>query len=202
LGTVTDTITTQALAGWMTRIIPDPVSGGFSLDVWGVEPHEQNWDWQLAVVYPDTIIVYDAWGDGWIVNWEGAEDIVLTAGNDALTGTEVKFGYELVYQPAAVTGVATPAPAALSLGQNMPNPFNPRTVIPFQVAEAGPVTLSVYDVSGRLVRTLANENFARGAHQVTWDGTTESGRSAASGVYIVRLAAEGRSLVRRMVLAR
>ncbi|HOS65526.1 MAG TPA: FlgD immunoglobulin-like domain containing protein [Candidatus Latescibacteria bacterium] len=100
------------------------------------------------------------------------------------------------------------APLAFSLSQNTPNPFNPSTTIRFSLPEAGPVTLAVYDVNGRLVRNLvgvaasAAQTFLSGQHSVVWDGRDENGREVASGVYLVRLTAPEGMLTRRMVLAR
>jgi len=106
-------------------------------------------------------------------------------------------------------GVAfDPRPVALSLSQNAPNPFNPSTTIRFSLPEAGYVTLMVYDINGRLVRTLvgpaasAAQTFSSGHHEVIWDGRDANGRDVASGVYIYRLAAKQGTVTRRMVLAR
>ena len=74
-----------------------------------------------------------------------------------------------------------------------PNPFNPRTTLRFNVAEAGAVRLDVYDVGGRRVRTLVDAPREAGTHAVTWNGRDASGRNAASGVYIARLTVTGES---------
>jgi hypothetical protein len=99
-------------------------------------------------------------------------------------------------------GPATPVGSAghSSLAQNYPNPFNPQTTIAFSIKARGHVALSVYDVGGRLVRELANEVRAAGAHTVTWDGRDGSGEPAASGVYFYRLTSPGFSQTRKMVL--
>ncbi|OQB42787.1 MAG: WD domain, G-beta repeat [Candidatus Latescibacteria bacterium ADurb.Bin168] len=99
-------------------------------------------------------------------------------------------------------------PLRFTLSQNTPNPFNPSTTIRFTLTEAGHVTLAVYDVNGRLVRTLvgptasAAQTFPSGPHEVVWDGRDSNGREVASGVYLVRLIAPEGMLTRRMVLAR
>jgi FlgD Ig-like domain len=93
------------------------------------------------------------------------------------------------------------APLAInSLSQNYPNPFNPQTTIAFSVKERGRVRLAVYDVSGALVRTLANEDFAAGLHTATWDGRNDAGQPVASGVYFYKLIAGDFSHTRKMVL--
>jgi hypothetical protein len=92
--------------------------------------------------------------------------------------------------------------AALSLDQNYPNPFNPQTTIAFSVPRNQPVQLRIFDVQGRLVRTLVDEVRAEGAHAVIWDGTTDRGNRAASGTYVYRLVTEDRVFSKSMVLVK
>jgi len=93
-----------------------------------------------------------------------------------------------------------PRPAAVRLAQNVPNPFNPSTSIRYELDAAGEVRLDVFDVNGRLVRTLESGFRGAGAHHATWNGTDRAGRSVASGVYYYRLSAAGEAQTRRMVL--
>jgi flagellar hook assembly protein FlgD len=86
--------------------------------------------------------------------------------------------------------------------QNAPNPFNPSTTIRFTLPEASPVRLAVYDVTGALVRTLADGTYQPGAHSVVWHGLDRSGRACASGVYVYRLIAKQGVVTRRMTLLR
>jgi len=90
----------------------------------------------------------------------------------------------------------------LRLGQNAPNPFNPRTVIAFDLPERCSVALRIYGVDGRDVVTLVDGPLDAGAHRVTWDGTDDRGADAASGVYFYVLDACGRRLSQKMVLMR
>ncbi|HOS65847.1 MAG TPA: FlgD immunoglobulin-like domain containing protein, partial [Candidatus Latescibacteria bacterium] len=91
---------------------------------------------------------------------------------------------------------------SFSLMQNAPNPFNPSTTIRFTLPEAGHVTLAVYDINGRLVRTLVGQAFLPGHHEVVWDGKDAMGRAVASGVYVYRLTAAQGVVTRRMTLLR
>lgn len=86
------------------------------------------------------------------------------------------------------------------LDQNSPNPFNPTTTIRFTLAEKQNVTVSVYDVSGRLVRTLLGGVRDTGSHTVTWDGRDSAGATVGSGVYFYRLDAGKFSDTKKMVL--
>jgi flagellar hook assembly protein FlgD len=78
-------------------------------------------------------------------------------------------------------------PDGLVLYANYPNPFNPSTTIRFDVPQSGLVNLTIYDLNGRRIATLVDENMAAGSHQVSWNGRDASGISVASGVYIYRL---------------
>ncbi|MFH1845656.1 MAG: FlgD immunoglobulin-like domain containing protein [bacterium] len=88
------------------------------------------------------------------------------------------------------------------LAQNSPNPFNPQTVISYSLQQAGPVSLKVFDVSGRLVKVLATGQLPAGSHTATWDGTNDRGRPVATGVYFYQLEADGQSFSRRMLLVK
>ncbi len=79
-------------------------------------------------------------------------------------------------------------PSDYVLEQNYPNPFNPSTTIRFSLPLDKNVSVKVYDVAGRLVRTLVNDRLlSQGAHEVTWDGTNDAGVSVASGTYLYSL---------------
>lgn len=85
--------------------------------------------------------------------------------------------------------------ATFELKQNYPNPFNPTTQIPFEIKEAGDVTLKVYDMTGREVATLVNGYQSAGSHTVAFDGS-----GLASGTYLYKLYGNGFQFSRTMVL--
>ena len=89
----------------------------------------------------------------------------------------------------------------LALRHASPNPFNPMTVITYELPEDAPAELSIYDASGKLVRALVRErDRSAGVHHVPWDGCDDEGRRLASGVYFYRLEVGGEAFTRRMVL--
>ena len=104
----------------------------------------------------------------------------------------------------ALRGGAQPAafPRAFALEQNYPNPFNPSTSIQFSVPEGERkrVSLKVFDLRGRLVRMLLDEEKEAGSYTLFWDGTDMAGLEAPSGVYFYRLQAGDFSQTRKMVL--
>jgi len=82
-----------------------------------------------------------------------------------------------------------------------PNPLNPSTVISYSVTDAGPVTIHVFNVAGRVVRTLLDEELTEGRRgSVVWDGLDDGGEPCASGVYFYRIEAEGFESVKKMLL--
>jgi len=93
-------------------------------------------------------------------------------------------------------------PARYALMQNIPNPFNPSTTISFDLPAKAKVSLKVYDVAGRLIRTLTDSEFDAGRHSITWDGRNESGSGVASGVYFYKLESKDFSGTKKMVLLR
>jgi hypothetical protein len=101
-----------------------------------------------------------------------------------------------------LTGAATPRRANATLAQNYPNPFNPATTIAFALAETGPVSISIFDVRGSMVRRLVDGRFPAGTHHTTWDGRRDDGTAAASGIYYYRMTASGEVLTRKMLLVK
>jgi hypothetical protein len=96
----------------------------------------------------------------------------------------------------------TTPPVSFRLTQNVPNPFNPVTEIWFDVAEPGWVTLKVFDVVGRPVRTLADGWREPRRYEVVWDGRDDKGNHVASGVYLYKLEAPGYTETKKMVLTK
>ncbi len=125
------------------------------------------------------------------------------------TDSKVEAGHTYYYLLESVAGgqsrelhrgVAVVPARELSLEQNHPNPFNPRTSIRFYLPERGTIALEVYDVRGALVRRLAGGQFDSGPHAVDWDGTDAHGQPVASGMYVYRLVTERRTVAKKMML--
>jgi hypothetical protein len=88
------------------------------------------------------------------------------------------------------------------LYRTTPNPFNPRTQIAFDLARPGTVRLGIYDLRGALVRTLERGPLPAGHHVRIWDGTTDRGAAAASGIYFVTIDTDGFHARQKGVLIR
>jgi hypothetical protein len=103
------------------------------------------------------------------------------------------------------TGVVQVTPQSsgrLMLFQNQPNPFETGTAIDYALPKESALTLEVFDVGGRLVRSLFDGTKPAGMHRVHWDGLDSSGRPSAAGIYFYRLRAGGESEIKRLNLVR
>jgi hypothetical protein len=180
-------------------------------------------------VYPNSDVVDDSvWNimsaGGFSTTGAGAPDdhsFLLTFSYADLDSGETRveefafFGYDTTLvttdslanlingMSTGVRPIANP-PAALpksyELGQNFPNPFNATTQIRFNVPAASQVSLDVYDILGRKVRTLVNDYLTAGVKQILWDGRNQSGDQVASGVYFYRMTAGDYNQIKKMVL--
>ena len=110
----------------------------------------------------------------------------------------------LIYDSSNVAvGVDDASAPSIALRQNTPNPFAGRTAIGFELARRERVDLRVYDVSGRLVRTLeSGAVLEAGAHSLEWNGRDDAGAPVESGLYFYALHSGRTSLTRRMALLR
>jgi hypothetical protein len=102
--------------------------------------------------------------------------------------------------PTAVSTDLASVPLQSSLSPGFPNPFNAQVVLPYTIGEAGHTRLAMFDMTGRLVRTLVSGHRDAGSHRVTWDGRDEAGRRVASGVYLARLHADSDATIKLMLV--
>jgi hypothetical protein len=134
-------------------------------------------------------------------------DVDLPNGEYTYYATNVYFNqYESdPSNPVTVNITANPEepliPAtATALNGNFPNPFNPETTIRYSVKDKTPVTLSIYNLKGELVRTLVSETKGNGFYNTVWNGQDDSGKPVSSGVYLYRLQAGNFVSTQRMML--
>jgi predicted outer membrane repeat protein len=143
-----------------------------------------------------------------------ADSPCIDSGNNELIGTQFDLDGNLrvindrvdmgCYEFPGVTMVPSggfdSVPITM-LHQNHPNPFNPQTTIAFEIPKQEVVSLRVFDMAGRMVRSLITaEPQTPGRHEVVWNGRDDSGRQVASGTYFYRLEAGSYSETKRMVL--
>ncbi|MBN1884379.1 MAG: hypothetical protein JW876_02495 [Candidatus Krumholzibacteriota bacterium] len=129
---------------------------------------------------------------------------VYDAATGAPTAGPVSTGlppFDICFTAPRLTPADTP-PAAAALAAVYPNPFNPSTTVRFTLPRAARARVAVCDAAGRLVRTLADRAWTAGAHEIAWNGRTDRGLAAASGVYFVCLRTPWGDDTRRAVLIR
>ncbi len=101
-------------------------------------------------------------------------------------------------------GAEVSLPTSFALTQNYPNPFNPSTTIAFDVpivsGSKQQVSLAIYDIRGRRVKTLINAEMEPGQHKVTWNGKNDQGEKVSSGIYLYTLKAADQTFTRKMVI--
>ena len=127
----------------------------------------------------------------------------LVLHGDLIVGSAAEAG--LVWLPlncGELTAAEPEAPALASVLGAWPNPFNPRTSLSFELPRASQVRLSIHDVAGRCVRTLAGGDFAAGMHALIWDGRDDRGTESPSGIYLARLEAGETAGSAKLVLLR
>ena len=158
-------------------------------------------------MYFDSCVGYAI--DAWDIWWgdSSPDESELTNCPNRLLTDDMYLSSPPTYPPYTIP--ARPArpdaqPEELEVGIAVaPNPFNPTTTITYTVDQPGLVSLMVYNTSGQLVRNLvSNAPTEPGARSVVWNGCDDSGRSVASGVYLVRMAMPGRMVSQRMTLVR
>jgi|ETNmetMinimDraft_5_1059913.scaffolds.fasta_scaffold06050_6 hypothetical protein len=91
-------------------------------------------------------------------------------------------------------------PARMSLGQNYPNPFNPVTTLVYELSEDALVSMSVHDLSGRLVKDLISEQQSAGHRTIKWNATNNSGQPVSAGVYLYKIQIGDMMQTKKMVL--
>lgn len=101
-----------------------------------------------------------------------------------------------------LAGEHGPLPTVTSLGINYPNPFNPETIIEYDVAGLEQVRLEIFNILGQQVRVLVDAPQAQGRYQAVWDGRDMGHQEAASGMYFYRLTTPTLTQTRKMVLVR
>ena len=91
-------------------------------------------------------------------------------------------------------------PSSFELHPNYPNPFNPSTIISYNIPENADVMLSIYDMRGRMIKSLINKNQTAGRYLVEWNATDDYGSNVSAGVYIYQLRSGDKTFSQKMVL--
>jgi len=112
------------------------------------------------------------------------------------------YNYSLTYPTSINESEEYLKPTQFKLAQNYPNPFNPNTIIEFSIPIKQKVSLVIYDVLGREIKTLVNKNLSGGNYKFLWDGKNENGEKVTSGIYFYQLNSPKFVRTRKMILLR
>ena len=93
-------------------------------------------------------------------------------------------------------------PALVLEASNYPNPFNPETTISFSLPVSGATSLKIFNLKGQLVRNLVNRDMAAGTQRVVWNGMDDNNKPVSSGLYFYQVNNAGKSITRKMLLAK
>ena len=103
-------------------------------------------------------------------------------------------------QNLSVIGSELAMPTSFSLDQNYPNPFNASTMIPYAVPQTADISIAIYNIYGRQIRSMDMGETSPGWHQAYWKGSDARGNPVGTGIYFYRLLVDGRSMdLRKMV---
>ncbi len=168
-------------------------------------------DQDQSISMLDAIIIIERDGEGnaevtWSMDFVAVANPLNPANGDIFRLSTYKPAtsadvFEFTPMATGISGNA-PVPDKFILNQNYPNPFNPGTIIGFSTPSRSSVKLVIFDILGRRVRTLINQEMPPGSHSADWDATDDAGQRVTSGVYFVRLNAGSSTAVRKMVLVR
>ncbi|RNC83268.1 MAG: T9SS C-terminal target domain-containing protein [Balneola sp.] len=208
-----DEIVYITFAGFESSHLFKSIDGGANwIDIGGGLPDLPTWAVTVDPQFPDHIFVGNEIGvfqslDGG-ETWENingnlpdavfAMDLVISQSNRMLrVATHGNGAYEMNLPQGSPNEPEYDFPGAIRLGNNYPNPFNPSTIIPYELKQQGQVSLKVYDVNGRLVQTLVDRVQGAGEFYVSFEAS-----ELPSGTYFYQLRAGGEVEIGRMLLVK
>ena len=193
-----------ARSGWVCARVMGPDghevhTGAVYVTVAGGPVRASALDAQFYVQWLDQLILKTSPGG----EWNGYFETSLVATQVRYQAARTVF-QQIAAEAGSPLAVALPAsaPQALRMGAIHPNPSRGALEIPFTLPRGGAIRLALFDLAGRRVRQLLDQTETAGTHRVTWDGLTEAGQPASTGVYLVRCESGGQIETRRIQLLR
>jgi len=182
-------------------------------------PTSDGWhNMKLSVESRGDTAVYNVWFDGRLLKgcpvYDTGPDAVKAGKFGLYSFQQDADGIAAYFDNIIVRGTPGPVgvrdkrpldpkvPTGFRLAQNYPNPFNPETKISYELSTASPITLEVYDLLGKKVKTLVDQRQGPGTYTVRWDGRDDSGERLASGVYLYTLRAGNFSETRKLLFVK
>ena len=188
----------------VVRLPPLPPAGAFDVRV---EMDEID-SWQVPWSTMGTAYPVHVQGNDVTLGWEippaneGQWELQIADALYLLAGQQVLDLGDAIPKIELRQRISAPLPHRFSLGQNYPNPFNPGTTIQFSLSRSGEIELTIHNITGQKVATLADGLWEAGTYSVRWDGRDDHGREQASGVYLYRLTNDEQVETRKLILLR
>lgn len=184
------------VAGIKVRLkLEDATDGTKSVETEVTVPEAKKW---LTLVFNFTKNAAGTAAINYAYNYNKASIFFNFGITGAAAGEQVYYWDDVsIYKINGTATEDTETPNGFTLAQNYPNPFNPSTNISYELAKAGDVRLAVYDIMGREVAVLVQQQMSAGAHTIRFDASTLK-----SGVYFYRLEMNGQSTMHQMALVR
>ncbi len=151
-----------------------------------------EWTDQINPSWPDTIGAPASFGE------DGFGELYVVDRGGGTSGGEI---WKIIADPTGISGTGTARPS-FRLGHVAPNPVTRHARFEITLDRPGIVSISVFDVTGRLVRNISSESRGAGIHIAEWDGRDASGAEVSSGAYFLRAELDGRRLTRRISVLR
>ena len=180
---------------------------------WNVLNDESEYNVKVTIDQTQSGIVYQMPLDIFIETLDGKSEVFSVLNNSR----RQEYTFMVDEEPFHVTlddsnkvlkeidvDIVRPAviPEFFTLLPNFPNPFNPSTIVHFKTRITAHVTLKIYSVTGQEIKTVVSETLAQGVYRFPWDGTNNSGKPVAGGIYLARMTSNNFTDVIKMVLVR
>jgi|GEM_PF-4039433 len=159
-------------------------------------PFENTTAHMTSIAYASLADLINENGDGQSV---GEWSIYATDGTDTTYASNGPRDL-VVNFTTRIDPMVSQLPSQYSLEQNYPNPFNPQTTIEYHLPTTTTVNMTVFDASGRRIKTIVSNRVSPGTHHASWDGTNDQGKSMSAGIYFYRLQTADYSITKKMML--
>ncbi len=161
-------------------------------------------DYRLSIIDDNGTICYAGYSDSYTGSATSREWLsIITLASDELFITWINEGglhAQLVDFVSVDNDDNDVSMISNDLMQNYPNPFNPETNISFNVRESGNVKIDIYNIKGQKVKTLINDSYLPGIHDIVWKGKDDNNKQVASGIYLYKMRNGKFSSTRKMIL--
>ncbi len=173
-----------------------------------INSETSNWSTAASNIIPNygDYITHVSINNRVFASWAQSAEYEVTPGLNRFVPSVafalIKSGPLPSTQDAPLADATIQVPLKFEIAQNYPNPFNPETEIRFTIPTEGHVVMKIYNTLGEEIRTLTDDNLSEGEHTVRWNGMTNDGNQAPSGIYLYSIRAGENTAFKKMMLVR